>query len=71
MKSKDLYPAIFSRHAEAYEQRLEQIMERGEARGRQRAIDFLEAKPGMRVLDLACGPGNLTARVAPLVLAGG
>ena len=71
MKSKDLYPAIFSRHAEAYESRLEQIMGRGEARGRDRAIELLEAKPGMRVLDMACGPGNLTARVAPLVMPGG
>ena len=71
MRSKDLYPAIFSRHAEAYERRLEQIMSRGEARGRQRAIELLEAAPGMRVLDLACGPGNLTARVAPLVFPGG
>lgn len=71
LKSKDLYPAIFSRHAFAYERRLEQIMDRGEARGRQRAIDLLEAKPGMRVLDLACGPGNLTARVATLVSPGG
>ncbi|HET7420712.1 MAG TPA: methyltransferase domain-containing protein [Candidatus Dormibacteraeota bacterium] len=71
MRSKELYPAIFSRHAEAYERRLEQIMERGEARGRQRAIDLLEARPGMHVLDLACGPGNLTARLAPLVMPGG
>ena len=71
MRSKELYPAIFSRHAEAYERRLEQIMGRGEALGRQRAIDLVEAKPGMRVIDLACGPGNLTARVAPLVLPGG
>ena len=71
MRSKELYPAIFSRHAEAYERRLEQIMGRGEALGRQRVIDLIEAKPGMRVLDLACGPGNLTARVAPLVLPGG
>lgn len=67
MKSKDLYPAIFSRHAEAYDRRLDQIMSRGEARGRQRVIDLVEARAGMRILDLACGPGNLTRRLAALV----
>jgi ubiquinone/menaquinone biosynthesis C-methylase UbiE len=71
VKSKELYPAIFSRHAEAYEKRLESIMARGEARGRQRVIDLVEAQPGMRVLDLACGPGNLAARLAAMVAPGG
>jgi ubiquinone/menaquinone biosynthesis C-methylase UbiE len=42
-------------------------MERGEARGRQRVIDLVEPRPGMRVLDLACGPGTLTRRLAALV----
>jgi ubiquinone/menaquinone biosynthesis C-methylase UbiE len=67
LKSKELFPAIFSRHAAAYERRLDQIMARGEALGRQRAIDLVDARPGMRVLDLACGPGNLTRRIAALV----
>jgi ubiquinone/menaquinone biosynthesis C-methylase UbiE len=67
VKSKDLFPAIFSRHAEAYDRRLEQVMSRGEARGRQRIIDLLEARPGMRILDLACGPGNLSRKLASLV----
>lgn len=67
MKSKDLFPAIFSRHAEAYDRRLEQVMSRGEARGRERLIDLVDAKPGMHVVDLACGPGNLSRRLAPLV----
>lgn len=67
MKAKDLYPAIFSRHAASYERRLDQIMSRGEARGRQRVIDLVAARPGMRVLDLACGPGNLASRIAALV----
>lgn len=67
VKSKELFPAIFSRHAEAYERRVDQIMARGEALGRQRAIDLLDARPGMRVLDLACGPGNLTRRIAALI----
>ena len=71
MKSKDLYPAIFSRHAAAYEDRLEQVMSRGEARGRQRVIDLVQARPGMRILDIACGPGNLSARLAALVAPGG
>lgn len=69
VKSKDLFPAIFSRHAAAYQERLDEIMARGEARGRQRVIDLLQVEPGMRVLDLACGPGTLSkplaARVAP------
>lgn len=67
VKSKDLYPAIFSRHAEAYEHRLETAMARGEAKGRQRLIGLVDARAGMRILDLACGPGNLTRRLAALV----
>ncbi len=71
VKSKDLYPAIFSRHAAAYQRRLEDIMARGESLGRQRAIDLAAVEPGMRVIDLACGPGNLTRRLAALVGPGG
>ncbi|HEY1454954.1 MAG TPA: methyltransferase domain-containing protein [Candidatus Dormibacteraeota bacterium] len=71
MKSKDLYPAIFSRNAAAYQRRLEQVMALGQASGRQRAIDALEVAPSMKVLDLACGPGNLTRRLAALVQPGG
>jgi ubiquinone/menaquinone biosynthesis C-methylase UbiE len=71
MKSKDLFPAIFSRHAEAYDRRLDQAMRRGEARGRQRLLDLVEARPGMRILDLACGPGNLSRRLAARVAPGG
>ena len=69
MKSKDLFPALFSRHAADYKQRLDEIMARGEARGRQRVVDALDVQPGMRVIDLACGPGTLSEplaeRVAP------
>lgn len=71
MKSQDLFPAIFSRHAAAYQRRLDQIMARGEARGRERVIALVEARPGMGVLDLACGPGTLTRRLAALVAPGG
>src|SRR5207245_10774124 len=67
LKSKDLYPMIFSRHAAAYQQRLEQIMARGEARGRERVIKLLRLEPGMHVLDLACGPGTLTRPIAAQV----
>jgi ubiquinone/menaquinone biosynthesis C-methylase UbiE len=67
MKSKELFPSIFSRHALAYQRRLEDIMSRGESVGRTRAIELLDARPGMRILDLACGPGNLSRRLAELV----
>ena len=71
VKSKDLFPAIFSRHAAAYARRLDGIMARGESLGRQRAIDLAEIEPGMRVIDLACGPGNLTRKLAALAGPGG
>jgi ubiquinone/menaquinone biosynthesis C-methylase UbiE len=71
MKAKEFFPDLFGRHAEAYQRRLEDIMARGEARGRTRLIELAELKPGMRLLDLACGPGNLTRRLAPLVAPGG
>jgi SAM-dependent methyltransferase len=64
VKSKDLFPEVFSRYALAYQQRLEQFMESDAARGRHRVIELVAAKPGMRVLDLACGPGTLTRRLA-------
>jgi ubiquinone/menaquinone biosynthesis C-methylase UbiE len=66
MKSKELYPPIFSRHAADYKARLDEIMARREARGRARVIDLLEVKPGMKVLDLACGPGTLSKPLAAL-----
>jgi ubiquinone/menaquinone biosynthesis C-methylase UbiE len=71
LKSKDLFPAVFSRHAVAYQRRLDEIMARGEARGRSRAIELIDAQPGMKVLDLACGPGTLSRRLALDVSPGG
>jgi len=71
VKSKDLFPAVFSRHAGAYQRRLDEIMARGEARGRQLVLDLLDAMPGMRVLDLACGPGTLSKPLAMSVAPGG
>jgi ubiquinone/menaquinone biosynthesis C-methylase UbiE len=67
VKSKELYPAVFSRHALAYQRRLEDIMSRGESVGRMRALELTGARPGMRVLDLACGPGTLSRRLAAMV----
>ncbi|HKW72105.1 MAG TPA: methyltransferase domain-containing protein [Candidatus Dormibacteraeota bacterium] len=67
MKSKELYPSIFSRHAGAYQRRLNEIMRRGQAQGRQRVIELLNVTPGMRVLDLACGPGTLSGPLAKQV----
>jgi SAM-dependent methyltransferase len=69
--SKDLYPALFSRHAATYQARLDEIMARGESRGRARVIELVEPRPGMRILDLACGPGSLTVHLAPRVAPGG
>jgi ubiquinone/menaquinone biosynthesis C-methylase UbiE len=71
MKSKEFFPAVFSRHAEAYQRRLDEIMARGEARGRTRVIELACARPGMRILDLACGPGNLSRHLAVQVAPGG
>jgi ubiquinone/menaquinone biosynthesis C-methylase UbiE len=71
MKSKELYPGVFSRHAAAYAERLDQIMARGEAAGRMRVLELVAAHPGMRILDLACGPGTLARRLAAQVAPGG
>lgn len=67
MKSKELYPAIFSRHAASYQRRIEEVMSRREALGRARVIELVDARRGMRILDLACGPGTLSRRLAQLV----
>jgi ubiquinone/menaquinone biosynthesis C-methylase UbiE len=67
LKSKELYPPVFSRHALAYQRRLEDIMSRGESIGRLRALELVDARPGMRILDLACGPGTLSRRLAAMV----
>src|SRR5207248_944950 len=56
LKARDLYSAMFSRHAGAYRARHQQIV----SLGRLRAIELMGPRPGERVLDLACGPGNTT-----------
>lgn len=71
MKAKELYPQVFSRYADAYARRLEEILAHGEARGRMLALQALQARPGMHVLDIACGPGTLTRLVAAMVSPGG
>jgi ubiquinone/menaquinone biosynthesis C-methylase UbiE len=71
VKSKQLFPGVFSRHAVDYNRRLEQVMAHGEARGRMRVLELINAQPGMRILDLACGPGTLTRRLAAQVSPGG
>ena len=62
--AKDLYPGTFSRHAAAYKQRLDEVMARRESRGRTAVIDWVDPTPGKRILDLACGPGTLSYRLA-------
>jgi SAM-dependent methyltransferase len=69
--AKDLYPGTFSRLAAAYKQRLDEVMARGEARGRDAVIDWVSPAPGQRILDLACGPGTLTYPIAKAVSPGG
>jgi ubiquinone/menaquinone biosynthesis C-methylase UbiE len=71
VKSKQFFPGVFSRHALAYDRRLEQVMAHGEARGRLRVLELVHARPGMRILDLACGPGTLARRLAAQVAPGG
>lgn len=71
VKSKDLYPPIFSRYASAYARRLEGNMSRGETRGRERLLELLALEPGMRALDVACGPGTLSARIATSIAPNG
>jgi SAM-dependent methyltransferase len=64
MKSREVVPSVFSRHAQAYGDRLEAAMTRGEARGRTRVLELLAVRPGERVLDVGCGPGTLTGALA-------
>jgi len=70
VKSKEFFPGLFSRHAEAYHERLDGIMARGEAKGRMRVIELAAAGPGMQIVDLACGPGTLSRLLAEKVAPG-
>ena len=67
MRSKDLFPAVFSRHAAAYASRHDEIWRRGGNAARARLLDAAAAGPGARVAALACGPGDLGERLRDLV----
>jgi ubiquinone/menaquinone biosynthesis C-methylase UbiE len=69
--AKDFYPATFSRVADAYKRRIDEVMARGEAHGRTAVIDWVDPVPGTRILDLACGPGTLSYPLARAVSPGG
>ncbi len=71
MRSRDVMPGVFSRHAGAYREHLSRAAARGEARGRARLVQLLRVEPGERVLDLGCGPGTLTLPLARATGAGG
>lgn len=62
-----MIPGVFSRHAAAYRDRLLDAATRGEARGRARVLEALDARAGERVLDLGCGPGVLSRPLADAV----
>lgn len=63
-RSKEFFPAVFSRHAPAYRERTENLMRGGQAGGRWAVIEAVKPRPGMRILDLACGPGTLALQMA-------
>jgi SAM-dependent methyltransferase len=60
VKAKQLFPAIFSRHADAYRRRHDV----SGAPSRQRLIELLSPRPGERLLDIACGPGTVALQLA-------
>src|SRR5438105_1191646 len=67
MKAKELFPGIFSRHAKAYQTRLEASVTLGHAPAREADLRLAAAQPGERALDLACGPGTLALRLAETI----
>ena len=67
LSSKEVFAGVFSRHAQAYRDRVMGIRDPSEHRGRFHVIEALGARPGDRVLDLACGPGTLTLPLAEAV----
>ena len=67
MRSKELFPAVFSRHARSYQQRQDCLRRQGGLRARLLLIDAVEAAPGDCILDLACGPGTITLELAQRV----
>jgi ubiquinone/menaquinone biosynthesis C-methylase UbiE len=67
LSSKEVFAGVFSRHAQAYRDRVMGITDPSEHRGRFHVVEALGARPGDRVLDLACGPGTLTLPLADAV----
>lgn len=69
VRARDVARDVFSRHAASYRSRSEDVLARGGDGGRLAALELLDLRPGMRVLDVACGPGTITFaildRVAP------
>lgn len=64
LQSKEELADVFSRNAGAYRRRLDEAMRKGQAAGRAQILDHLKPRPGMRILDLTCGPGTLTIPMA-------
>ena len=50
---------------------MEEALRKGQAAGRDAILDHLRIRPGMRILDLACGPGTLTIPMAKQLLGQG
>ncbi len=67
MRAKELFPGVFSRHAAAYARRHAAIRAAGGEAARNRMLELIAVRRGERVLDIACGPGNLAA----VLVAGG
>lgn len=64
MKAKEFYPGVFSRNAAHYRASAERLMQSGEAMSRFALMDAVRPRGGMRILDLACGPGTITIPMA-------
>lgn len=62
--AEDSFAAIFSRHARDYAKRQDEIMAAHESPARLAALEWIKARPGMRILDIGCGPGTLTLPLA-------
>jgi ubiquinone/menaquinone biosynthesis C-methylase UbiE len=67
LTSKEVFAGVFSRHAQAYRDRAMGVVDPREHRGRFHVFEAVGARPGDRVLDLACGPGTLTMPLADAV----
>lgn len=65
--SKEIFAGVFSRHAQAYRDRVLGLADPREHRGRYAVVEALALRPGQHVLDLACGPGTLTLPLAEAV----